>query len=225
MHRIGSAKHYTMTITTPLPNVRRKRILLVDDHALFRAGLAMAAMENPLVLDVLQAPSVAAALLNAGQTIHLILLDHYMPGLTGINGIRSLKKNFPDSAIAIVSGSTDLQDVQLARENGADGFLFKTVQNRELQDALSALLRGQSWFPGVDGHREAPDAAPEARLTPKQLEVLAFLAEGLSNRAIGKRMDISENTIRSHVSALLQTLNVSSRASAIAAAHRLGLLQ
>jgi DNA-binding NarL/FixJ family response regulator len=89
---------------------------------------------------------------------------------------------------------------------------------------LSALLRGQRWFADeIPAAEPLPDA--RAVLTAKQVEVLALLAEGLSNRAIGKRMAVSENTVRSHVSAVLFQLRVNSRAEATVAARRLGLIQ
>lgn len=203
---------------------RRKRVLLVDDHALFRSGMALLVMNHPLVKDVLQAGSVADALAHAGGAVHLVLLDHYMPGITGINGIKTLRKAFPDAIVAIVSGSTSAQDIVLARDYGADGFISKTIHSDEIHKALSALLRGQSWF-----SEELTDAQSQidarATLTAKQTEVLALMAEGLSNRAIGKRMDVSENTVRTHVSAVLYQLRVNSRAEAVVAARKQGLVQ
>ena len=204
--------------------IRCKRVLLVDDHALFRSGMALLVMNHPLVRDVLEAGTVVEALAHAGSAVHLVLLDHYMPGITGINGIKTLRKAFPDAVVAIVSGSTSPQDVALARDNGADGFIAKTTGSQDIQTALSALLRGQRWFADeIPAAEPLPDA--RAVLTAKQVEVLALLAEGLSNRAIGKRMAVSENTVRSHVSAVLFQLRVNSRAEATVAARRLGLIQ
>ena len=186
--------------------IRCKRVLLVDDHALFRSGMALLVMNHPLVRDVLEAGTVVEALAHAGSAVHLVLLDHYMPGITGINGIKTLRKAFPDAVVAIVSGSTSPQDVALARDNGADGFIAKTTGSQDIQTALSALLRGQRWFADeIPAAEPLPDA--RAVLTAKQVEVLALLAEGLSNRAIGKRMAVSENTVRSHVSAVLFQLS------------------
>lgn len=204
--------------------IRCKRVLLVDDHALFRSGMALLVMNHPLVRDVLEAGTVVEALAHAGSAVHLVLLDHYMPGVTGINGIKTLRKAFPDAVVAIVSGSTSPQDVALARDNGADGFIAKTTGSQDIQSALSALLRGQRWFADeIPAAEPLPDA--RAVLTAKQVEVLALLAEGLSNRAIGKRMAVSENTVRTHVSAVLFQLRVNSRAEATVAARRLGLIQ
>ena len=187
--------------------------------------MALLVMNDPLVRDVLEAGTVVEARAQAGSAVQLVLLDHYMPGITGINGIKTLRKAFPDAVVAIVSGSTSPQDVALARDNGADGFIAKTTGSQDIQTALSALLRGQRWF--ADEMPAAAEPLPDARavLTAKQVEVLALLAEGLSNRAIGKRMAVSENTVRSHVSAVLFQLRVNSRAEATVAARRLGLIQ
>lgn len=210
--------------STGINSARGRRVLLVDDHALFRAGMALLVMNNPLVKEVVEAGSVASALEHVGDAVHLVLLDHYMPGITGINGIKTLRKAFPDAIVAIVSGSTSGQDVALAREYGADGFISKTIHSDEIHKALSALLRGQGWFPDEVADAQG-QADARAALTAKQMEVLALLAEGLSNRAIGKRMAVSENTVRTHVSAVLYQLRVNSRAEAIVVARRQELVQ
>lgn len=206
------------------PQTTGFRVLLVDDHALFRAGMALLVKSNPLIGEVLEAGNVAHALDHAGKTVHLILLDHYMPGVTGLAGIQLLRNNFPGAAIALLSGSATAPEVQQARDGGADGFIPKAMHSGGIQSALSALLRGQTWFaddPGV-----APAGANQRpTLTGKQAEVLARLCEGLSNRAIAHRMEISENTVRTHVSAILFQLNVNSRAEAIVAARKVGLIQ
>lgn len=207
-----------------LESSRSKCVLLVDDHALFRGGMALLVMNNPLVRKVLEAGTVLEALAHSSGAVHLVLLDHFMPGVTGINGIKTVRKAFPDAAVAIVSGSTSPQDVGLAHDQGADGFIAKTTPSGEIHAALSALLRGQRWFPGEWSMTQAP-AEDRAALTAKQIEVLALLAEGLSNRAIGKRMEVSENTVRTHVSALLYQLRVNSRAEATVLARKLGLIQ
>lgn len=220
--------------------------------------MALLVTRNPSVAQVLEAGSVSSALAHAGTIVHLILLDHYMPGVTGISGIGALRSAFPDASIAIVSASTSHQDVAQARALGAQGFIRKTADSREIDAALSALLRGQSWFPDSvssgavraslsaammsrqphDGDAAAAQTATglalgstdasSARapaLTPKQVEVLAYLGDGLSNRGISRRMGISENTVRSHVSALLYHLRAESRAAALVQARKLGLLQ
>lgn len=202
---------------------RNKRVLMVDDHALFRGGMALLVLNNPLVREVLEAGSVAEALAHAGSAVHLVLLDHYMPGVTGIFGIKALRQAFPDAVVTIVSGSSSPQDVAMARENGADGFISKTTHSSDIQTALSALLRGQNWFPDeVDTAQPQPDE--RAALTVRQMEVLALLVEGLSNRAIAKRMAVSENTVRTHVSAVLYLLRVNSRAEATVLARKQGLV-
>lgn len=207
-----------------MDGAKRKRVLLVDDHALFRAGMALLVLNNPFVSEVLEADSISSALKYAGSAIQLVLLDHYMPGVTGINGIQSLHKAFPDAVIAIVSGSTSREDISLARDYGADGFISKTVHADDIQRALSTLLRGQRWFPDELAATAAPTHAATI-LTAKQMEVLALLTEGLSNRAIGKRMEVSENTVRTHVSAVLYALDAKSRAEAVVTARRQGLVQ
>jgi DNA-binding NarL/FixJ family response regulator len=207
-----------------------KRVLIVDDHALFRAGLALIVVGNSAVKEVLEAGSVSGALEHVGKPVNLILLDHHMPGLSGLDGIALLRNNYPDAMVAMVSGSATPPEVELARTAGADGYIPKTTPVSEIQAALSALLRGQLWFPHALNHGDADtdtDAgAGEPRVfTVKQLEVLAHLSEGLSNRAISKAMGVTENTVRSHVSAVLHHLHASSRAEAVVTARRTGLIR
>ena len=213
MNPLGSTAH------------RHKRVLLVDDHALFRCGMALLVMNNPLVQEVLEAETLTSALAFSGTSVHLVLLDHFMPGVTGISGLKAIRKAFPDATLAIVSGSTTAEDIALAKDYGADGFIAKTTQSTEIHKALSALLRGQRWFPDEEKENTSHLRAARPGFTAKQMEVLAHLSEGLSNRAIAKRMDISENTVRTHVSAILFALGVNSRAQANVAARRAGLIQ
>ena len=207
---------------------KRKLVLLVDDHALFRAGLALIVVGHSAVNEVLEAGSVSGALAHVGEPVNLILLDHHMPGLSGLDGIALLRNNYPDAMVAMVSGSATPQEIESARAAGADGYIPKTTPVSEIQAALSALLRGQLWFPNAlntaDGDM-ATEAAEPKTFTAKQLEVLAHLSEGLSNRAISKAMGVTENTVRSHVSAVLHHLHASSRAEAVVTARRTGLIR
>lgn len=203
------------------PAHTRFQVLLVDDHALFRAGLSLIVGGHPLVKRVLEAESVMAASQRMGEVVHVVLLDHYMPGISGLDGLKLLQQKFPDAAIAMVSASADDRDILLARQLGARGFIPKTAHAPDILQALSALLRGQDWFPDT----VPPPPGPErVGLTGRQMEVLGHLCGGLSNRAIALRMDISENTVRTHVSAVLAYLNVNSRAEAIVAARQQGMV-
>lgn len=200
----------------------RFQVLLVDDHALFRAGLSLIVGGHPLVGRVLEAESVMAAGRLMGETVHVVLLDHYMPGISGLDGLRLLQQKFPDAVIAMVSASADSRDILLARQLGARGFIPKTAHAPDILQALSALLRGQDWFP--DTAAPPPPGPERVGLTGRQMEVLGHLCGGLSNRAIALRMEISENTVRTHVSAVLAYLNVNSRAEAIVAARQQGMV-
>ena len=206
-------------------NNNGSQVLLVDDHSLFRAGLSLIISTHPLVSKVHAAEGVMAALRLEINSIKLVLLDIFMPGIKGLEGIVVLRSKFPDAVIAMVSGSGDYQDVNKAKEHGVSGFLFKTDTPTEFLRAVSALLRGNEWFPhsrNLEFGKPNNDGMPA--LSARQMLVLGHLFEGLSNRAIAMRMNVSENTVRSHVRGVLQCLGANSRAEAVVAARRLGIV-
>jgi len=146
-----------------------------------------------------------------------------MPGLDGINGISVLQEQFKAIPIIILSATADAKRIAEARQRGAMGFLQKTATTDEFIKAINGALKGQTQFPketlkGVGLNNEEP------QLTPRQLEVLALLAEGKSNKLIARQLDLSENTIRTHVGFILEQFNVVSRTEAVLVAQRLGLV-
>ena len=208
----------------------RSSVLLVDDHALFRAGLSLIISTHPLVREVLEVENVMAAMRVEAQAVHLVLLDIVMPGINGLDGIAMMAKKFPDAAIAMVSASFESDEAKTARHLGASGFVPKTATAADIGLAVSALLRGHEWFPK---NRDASSVPPpnthtssaDERLTGRQMQVLGYLCGGLSNRAIALRMDISENTVRSHVHGVLRSFNAISRAEAVVSARLRGIVR
>lgn len=193
-----------------------KCALLVDDHALFRAGLAMLLATHPLLGELLQAGSIAEARAIQREDLALIILDVCLPGLNGLEGITLLRRQFPSAAILILSGNDDFSWRSQARDKGADGFLSKAADADQITAAVNTLLSGeQNW--NDPANSAGPPSAPS--LTARQVEVLCLLAEGKSNKAIARELDMAENTVRVHVSAILASLGVSSRTEAAVAAR------
>lgn len=194
-------------------------MLVIDDHALFRSGLEMVLASGIEGLQVGQAASLEEVMRGAEPAPGLVLLDIHLKGLNGLEGLALLRRKWPRTPVVMVSSDDTPDTVREAMERGAAAFVSKDDTADSIVSVIEPLLRG------------APPAQPRAaaageahRLTPRQREVLDLMCQGLSNKAIGRRLELSENTVRSHVQATLAFLQVSSRAEAAFAARRQGLV-
>lgn len=198
-----------------------KSILLIDDHALFRSGIAMVLEAGLGEADIGEAGSLEQALQESEIEPDLIMLDVQLQGVSGLEGMASLRRKWPLAKIVVVS-AFDLPDIiSEAVEKGAFAFISKTERPERMLAQVRSLLDGQDAAPALV-HRSGED---RPRLTPRQAEVLDLLCQGLSNKMIGRRLNLSEHTVRGHVQATLATLGVSSRSEAAFAARRLGLVR
>ncbi len=205
------------------------RILIVDDHPLFREALKQAIAGGIANAAVAQAGSLdaARAILDKDDDYDLILLDLRMPGVQGLSGLIYLRAQYPNVPVVIVTAAEDQGLVQKALSLNASGFIPKTAGIDTIIAAVNAVLSGEIWAP--EGHdkpsatdKEADDIAKRiATLTAQQIRVLMMLKEGLLNKQIAYELNVSEATIKAHVSAILQKLNVSSRTQAVIAASRI----
>jgi DNA-binding NarL/FixJ family response regulator len=205
-----------------------QRIVIVDDHPLFRDALKHSLDMAIAGLDVQEAGTLdqAVKLLEADDSVDLVLLDLKMPGVQGLSGLAFLRAQFPTVAVAIVSGSEEPHVIRRAMGLGASGYIPKSTAINEIKAAIIAILKGDVWTPpdvapgGV--RNEGDDLARRlATLTPQQLRVLMMLREGLLNKQIAYELDVSEATVKAHVSAILQKLNVDSRTQAVIAVSRI----
>ncbi|MCB1379090.1 MAG: response regulator transcription factor [Alphaproteobacteria bacterium] len=205
------------------------RILIVDDHPLFREALRQAIASGIANATISQAGSldVARTELDRNDALDLVLLDLRMPGVQGLSGLIFLRAQYPNIPVVIVTAAEDQGLVQKALGLGASGFIPKSSGTETIIDAINAVLRGDIWVPpGYDQASTADKEADEiarriATLTAQQIRVLMMLREGLLNKQIAYELNVSEATIKAHVSAILQKLNVSSRTQAVIAANRI----
>ena len=201
-------------------------ILIVDDHDLFRAGLNMILKQDERISSVLEAGSVMEALAHGQTEIDLILSDIQMPGLNGLDGIKVLKEKFGSTPIIMLSASHDTGDMQNALESGAEGFLPKSSSAEMIIKSIAAVMTGSQCFPeDKDLERKNKNDKHPEELTARQLQVLSLLCEGKPNKIIARELDLSENTVRVHVSAILSLLGVASRSEAMLVAQKQKLVQ
>jgi NarL family two-component system response regulator LiaR len=201
------------------------RILLVDDHAMVRRGLAafLKAFDDLELAG--EAADGAEAVRSCGEVQpDVVLMDLMMPGMDGVAAIRAIRARFP--AVQVIALTTFREEglVQSALQAGAIGYLLKNVAADELASAIRAAHAGRSTLApeAVQAlvHAAAQPPAPGNDLSAREREVLALMAEGLNNAAIAERLVVSPSTAKAHVSNILSKLGVSSRSEAIALALR-----
>lgn len=215
----GYPCHYRATDLT-MPT-----LLIADDHPLFRAALRGAAADAVADLQVREADSLESVLaaLEAEPDIDLVLLDLHMPGNHGLAGLAAVRAQFPGTAVMVVSANDDAQVVRRALDHGAAGYLPKRAGLEELREAIRAVLACEQWLPA--SLRAAVQRAPSTRadsdlaarlasLSPQQFRVLMLVAQGLLNKQIADRLDIQERTVKAHLTAIFERLNVRNRTQA-----------
>jgi DNA-binding NarL/FixJ family response regulator len=200
------------------------RILLIDDHALFRCGLRMVLAAGIADLETAEAASLDEAMHAPIEDPALVLLDIQLQGLNGLEGIALVKRKWPQALIVILSSDIAHKNVRLAMERGAAAFVSKAEPADRILAVIDQLRRGLPVAAAPAGPAAAGDIDNARPLTPRQSEVLDLMCQGLSNKVIGRRLDLSENTVRGHVQAVLAALQVSSRSEAGFAARRRGLV-
>lgn len=199
------------------------RILLIDDHTLFRCGLRMVLAAGIPELEVAEAASLEEGLNGAMAAPALVLLDIQLQGLNGLEGIALVRRKWPQALVVILSSDAGPHNVRMALERGAAAFVSKAESADGILAVIERLRRGET-VPGSAPGPLGEGAASPQLLTPRQFEVLDLLCQGLPNKVIGRRLGLSENTVRGHVQAVLAALKVSSRSEAGFAARRRGLV-
>jgi len=212
------------------------RILLADDHALVRAGMRAMLSELPGVGVIAEASDGAEALqLVRELKPDLAMLDISMPKLNGLEVAARVKKEVPQTRVVIVSIHGDEEYVHRALVAGAAGYLLKTADRAELEMAVRALTRGDTWLSpavskkvsgggGAGGGARSRAEEPFERLTSRQREVLQLIAEGFSTKEIATRLEVSPKTVETHRTELMDRLGIHGVAGLVRYAIRVGIV-
>lgn len=205
------------------------RILVIEDHTLVREGLLLALRaleEGSAAAEILGAKDSDEAnqILEANDDFDLILLDLMLPGTSGMAYLGVVRKRHPHIPVVILSALDDGETVMKAIRQGAAGFVSKASPTETLLGALREVLAGEIWLPpeyrNLSGkRRRAKTVAERFGLTKSQARVLELLAEGKTNREIGDLLDVTEGTVKIHVSAIFKALNVNNRSQALLVAQ------
>ncbi|OGB34100.1 MAG: DNA-binding response regulator [Burkholderiales bacterium RIFCSPLOWO2_12_FULL_61_40] len=219
------------------------RVLVVDDHTLFRRGLTALLSRDPLVTVVGDAGDAGEAQRRA-QDLQpdLILLDNHLPGVNGVDALPALFEAAPHTRILMLTVSEDEADLSAALRGGAAGYLLKTIEGEALISAIQRAVRGESVIApemtsklvsayrgaagGLSLQAQAPAQAPSplATLSPRERDILRAIAQGASNKEIGRELGIAETTVKIHVQHVLRKLDVSTRVHAAVIATEIGLI-
>ena len=201
------------------------RIIIADDHPLFRSALAHAVgkvWSEAAIVEASSAAEARAAL--AEGAVEALLLDLHMADSTGLSVLMDLRQDYPALPIVIVSASEEPRVAAAAAQLGAAGFIPKSASLDAMREGLSAVQGGDGWFPEVNAGTD-DDLARIASLTPAQRRILAAIRQGLLNKQIAYELAISEATVKAHITAILRKLGVSSRTQAVLLAAKLDVDQ
>lgn len=212
------------------------KILVVDDHALIREALRGVLKELKDDAVIIEAPDSRQAMrcIEDNPDLELILLDLYLPDRGGFDILAELRERHPAISVVVLSVSGDRDDISRALDLGALGFIPKSAPREVMVSALKLVFSGGIYVPPeIFGRSQPappivkrsaqPPSAAELGLTVRQMDVLALMMQGKSNKAICRSLDIAEPTVKNHVTAILKALKATNRTEAVIAAGALGL--
>lgn len=210
--------------------IEHMKVLITDDHQLFTAGLRLVLEKLSNATQVIEASTLEAAIEAVGQhpDLDLILLDLHLShqqGNSGLRLIQHLEEQMLSIPVVVVSASRDENNMRAAQTAGALGYIPKSLPEDIMLEAIEHILDGGTWFPfNEEGLFINPIDITPISITPRQKQVLQLLAKGYANKQIAEALFISEPTVKSHVAALFDALNVTNRTQCVLEANKLGLL-
>jgi two-component system NarL family response regulator len=209
-------------VTAPKPRIR---VAVFDDHQMMREGIvALLEMQDDVEVVGEAGDGESAIAVYRGQKPDVALVDLRMPKMDGVAVIRALRSEFPASRLLVLTTYDGEDDVSRALQAGARGYLLKGASRTALTDAIRSVHAGHRYIPPDIADRVLPRPAEET-LSDREREVLRAIAGGLSNKEIGDKLGISENTVKGHVNHLLAKLGVNDRTNALLVALKRGIIR
>ena len=200
------------------------KVMIVDDHPLVRVGMATVVNQQPDMTIAAEADAGPRALeLYRQHRPDVVLMDLRLRGDSGARLTNAIRVEFPEARVLVISNYDGDEDIHQALEAGAMGYLFKSVVEDELVDAIREINAGRRYLPKGVAARLSENAAG-IRLTRREDELLALLGKGLRNREMGQVLGVSEDTVKTHLKSLFRKLDVSDRAEAVREALRRGFI-
>lgn len=210
------------------------KILVVEDHALVREGMALSLRglgDEVTIHEACDAES-AVVMLDTEKDFDLALIDLMLPGVSGFSLLTLLRKRYPTTSVIVVSGLDDAGTMHRVIDSGASGFVPKSSSTATLMEAVRQVLNGAIYMPDAEARphsnvrlptRSSKGALDSLGLSEAQRRVFELLTQGKSNREIGDLLGLTEGTVKVHVTHIFRALGVSSRAQALVVAARMGL--
>jgi DNA-binding NarL/FixJ family response regulator len=200
------------------------RVLVVDDHPVLRAGLAqLLEQADGIALSGVAADGAEGVELALDLRPDVVLMDLEMPGLDGIEATRRIRASREQTQVVVLTSFSDRARILDALDAGAAGYLLKDAEPEELLRGIRAAAAGQAPLAPRAASEllaERQETRPAAELTPREREVLAMVAEGLPNKLIARRLEISEKTVKAHLTRIFERIGVSDRTQAALWAER-----
>ena len=207
------------------------KVLIADDHALFRDGLAMRLEEinQDIILHQAATFSQALKILDKELDVDMVIADLDMPDMKWEDGIAELKKKVPEASLIIISASEDIRNIRKILTAGIKGYIPKRSDPKIMYNALKLILEGGTYIPPAFIENSAENSSNMGRnngktLTNRQSQVLDLIAQGKSNKQIAYEIGVSEATVKLHINALLRSLKVNNRTQAVVTAQKMGLI-
>ncbi len=207
-----------------MPEATTIRVILVDDHPVVRFGLAAIIGMQPDMTVVGEAGSgEEACAVCARQAADILLMDLRLPGMSGVDAIRTIRKQHPKLRFIVLTTYDGDEDIHRALEAGAQAYLLKGMSHNELANAIRKVHAGLKYIPASIS-KSLAERPPHSELSAREMEVLELIVRGHSNREIGEALGISEATVKWHINIILSRLNVSDRTQATVAALQRGIV-
>lgn len=200
-------------------------VLVVDDHPLMRVGIAAIIDESPDMRTIGQAGTGEEAIkLYAQLAPDIVLMDLRLPGLSGVQAIRAIRRRQPDASVVVLTTYEGDEDIHQALEAGARGYIIKGMSHDVLMEGLRRVRQGRRFVPAPVAEI-LQSRVPDSELSPREREVLELIVGGKSNKEIAEELGISQATVKTHIRVIFGRMGVNDRTQAAVAALQRGLVR